>query len=167
MSGIKGLPRLRARGEHHMTESSPDPYKARDKLPEPTICGKCGVVYADGRWQWVTDAPERANRVLCPACERIRDKAPAGSLTLGGAFLAAHREEILNLVQNRVNEQNALHPMNRILGIDEQDDGEIVIGFTDVHLPPAIGRAIEQAYEGELTLPQTNEPEIVRVDWRR
>ena len=34
-----------------------------------------------------------------PACRRTEDRLPAGTLTLAGAFLAAHRAELLELVR--------------------------------------------------------------------
>jgi hypothetical protein len=76
-----------------------DPYEPAGKYPEPTRCKDCGAVYHKGHWQW-GKAPEDARADTCPACRRIADRLPAGTLTLAGAFLAAHRADLLHLVKN-------------------------------------------------------------------
>ena len=47
---------------HHIEEHRHDPYKARHKLPEPTVCSQCGAVFSEGRWQWVDKAAEGAHK---------------------------------------------------------------------------------------------------------
>jgi NMD protein affecting ribosome stability and mRNA decay len=144
-----------------------DPYRLRSKPKEPSVCPKCGVVFDEGRWQWQPSPPPGAAEELCPACQRIRDKAPAGFLTLSGEFFQAHREEILHLVRNKVEEQKAEHPMKRLMGIEEQEDGSCLISFTEMHLPQSVGEAIEHAYKGELEIDYPEEGGIVRAYWKR
>ena len=43
----------------------------RLKLPEPTICPRCGAVYHEGRWQWMAHPPEDAHDETCQACHRV------------------------------------------------------------------------------------------------
>lgn len=154
------------RGDRLIKERIHDPYMTRMKLPEPTICPDCKVVFEGGRWQWMTRPPGDANEELCPACRRIRDKVPAGFLTLGGTFFKEHREEILNLIHNKVNAEKRQHPVKRMMGMEEQD-GRLVITFTDTHLPRGVGEAIERAYEGRLDLHYEPEASIIRVEWER
>ncbi len=137
------------------------------KLPEPTVCPECKVVFSGGRWQWSTTIPTGAHEKLCPACRRIRDKVPAGVLTLSGGFFEGHRDEIMNLVQNSVEAQKAEHPVKRIMDIEDRKDGGVVITFTDIRLPRGVGKAIEHAYEGDLDIHYTDEAGIVRVTWVR
>ncbi|MFZ0256427.1 MAG: BCAM0308 family protein [Gammaproteobacteria bacterium] len=154
------------RGDRLIKERIHDPYMARAKLPEPSICPDCRVVFGSGRWQWMTELPSGANEELCPACRRIRDRVPAGFLTLGGTFFREHREEILNLIHNKVNSEKRQHPMKRIMSMEEQED-KLVITFTDNHLPRGVGEAIERAYEGNLDIHYEPEASIVRVTWER
>ena len=74
-----------------------------------------------------------ASEHLCPACHRIKDKYPAGHVTLEGKFLAEHRDEIMQLVHNEEARAKAEHPMERIMAI-EQDGGKTVMTTTDLHL---------------------------------
>jgi NMD protein affecting ribosome stability and mRNA decay len=142
-----------------------DAYKAKSKLPEPTVCPECNAVYHQGRWQWLT-APADAHQQICPACHRIRDHYPAGFLTLQGAFFSAHREEIMHLVQNEEKHQRAEHPLKRIMGIEENADST-VITTTDIHLARGIGEAIHHAYQGELEFHYNQGENLLRVNWTR
>ena len=36
-----------------LDDPSHDPYQAREKLSEPSVCRDCGAVYHQGRWQWI------------------------------------------------------------------------------------------------------------------
>lgn len=168
MSGRDGDVAKLGRRDRLLKEHVHDPYMPRGKLAEPTICPVCGVVYRQGRWQWHANSSSNdAHRELCPACQRIRDKVPAGYLTLSGEFLQQHRDEIMRLVYNKEREQNAQHPLKRLMGVQDQDNGSVLLTFTDMHLPRGVGEAIERAYEGELDIQYTSEANIVRVFWRR
>lgn len=72
-----------------------DSYKAKGKLSEPTVCPDCGAVFRSGRWQWLPK-PEHAHQATCPACHRVRDRFPAGYVTVAGEFFAKHEQEICN-----------------------------------------------------------------------
>lgn len=168
MSGKdKSLDR-QGRRDRFIKERIHDPYRQREKLPEPTVCPTCGVEYREGRWTWVETRSDRAHEYLCPACQRIRDGVPAGFLTLGSSdFLTEHREEIMKLVHNREKAEKTRRPMSRLMDVTTDDDGQTVITFTDNHLPASIGRAIRHAFKGELDFHYTDEGDIVRVWWKR
>lgn len=142
-----------------------DPYRARGKWPEPTTCPECGVIFHEGRWQWGTAQPGAAQH-LCPACQRIHDRVPAGQLTLSGQFFAEHHEEILHLVHNAESKERAEHPLERIMDIKEEAD-HTVVTFTDRHLVHGIGEALHHAYHGELDSHYTDEDDLLRVAWSR
>ena len=137
----------------------------KGKLQEPTVCPKCGAVFHEGRWTWMTPPPQ-AHDEMCPACQRVRDKNPAGILTLKGQFLQEHKGEILNLARNQEARAKAEHPVQRIIDIEEQEDG-IVITTTDAHLVRSIGEAVHHAYHGELDFQYTEVENILRVHWER
>lgn len=167
MSGKDGGVAERGRQDRLIKERVHDPYMARSKPVAPTVCPDCGVVFKSGRWQWMNDRLEGANHERCPACKRVHDRVPAGFLALSGDFFSAHRDEIMRLVHNKVEEQKAQHPMKRLMGVAEQDAGGVLITFTDLHLPRGVGEAIARAYEGELDIHYTEEAGIVRVNWCR
>lgn len=154
-----------ARRDRTIQEARHDTYKAKGKLPEPTLCTQCGAVFHKGRWTWATKPP-KAHKTSCPACERIKDKYPGGFLTLKGSFLNQHREEILGLARNAEKQEKAEHPLSRIMAIEDKDGG-ILISTTDTHLPQRIGEALQDAYEGEVTIQYSKGDQHIRVTWER
>ena len=141
------------------------PYQAREKLPDPTVCRDCGAMYRRGRWIWGS-APDDANVALCPACHRIQDGYPEGSVTLSGDFARANREEILGLARNVEAREKEEHPLKRIMGVRDEDD-RTVIETTSAKLASAIGKAVHDAYQGELDSAFPEEGGLQRVTWTR
>jgi NMD protein affecting ribosome stability and mRNA decay len=151
------------RSEHLVQEHVHDAYKSKGKLPEPTVCPKCGAVFHQGRWQW-GQAPEDAHIETCPACHRIHDHFPAGFLTLRGEFFLAHRDEIMRLVHNHEKHERAEHPLNRIMEVKDKD-GATLVTTTDIHLARGIGEALHHAYQGKLEYHYNPEQNLLRVSW--
>jgi hypothetical protein len=142
-----------------------DPYQAKGKYAEPAVCRVCGAVYRGGRWQW-SDAPPGAHEATCPACQRVRDRLPAGYLTLEGGFLAAHRADIESLLRHEADHERSEHPMNRIIAINTDDD-RTVVTTTDIHLPQRLGKAIARAFQGTLDVEYADSDYTVRARWQR
>lgn len=142
-----------------------DAYKAKHKLPEPTLCPQCGAVFHEGRWQWAAK-PVKAHEELCPACHRIHDEFPAGYVTISGSFFKEHRDEMLQQIKNDESKAKAEHPLERIIKIEEQDGG-IQVTTTGIHLARAIGEALHHAYKGELEFHYNEQENLLRVVWER
>lgn len=153
------------RHDRLLQEWEHDTYKSKHKLAEPTACPGCGAVFQSGRWQWGS-APASAAQALCPACHRIQDKVPAGFLSLGGEFLASHREEIMSLIRHVEQREKSAHPLKRIMEVENQVDG-VLVTFTDPHLARGVGEALHDAYKGELDYAYQAEERILRVSWKR
>ena len=142
-----------------------DPHRVCEKHALPTRCPQCGAVYERKRWRWGSP-PEGVQVKLCPACRRVEQKLPAGVLTLDGAFIAQHKDELIRTARNEAQHEVAEHPMHRIMRIDEHD-GMLEIETTDVHLPQRIGEALKRAHDGELTMRYGRDEYSVRVRWHR
>lgn len=142
-----------------------DPYMAKGKLTEPTVCGDCGAVYHKGRWQWA-EAPAGAHQTRCPACTRIHDDYPAGFVNLKGEFVAEHRDDILGIVRNIERREQAEHPIERVMSIEDEDGG-LLVTTTEVHLAQAIGEAVHHAYHGKLECRHADSDNTLHVAWER
>lgn len=151
---------------HHIEEHRHDPYKTSGKLPEPSTCPECSAVYEDGRWRWPEAAVAGAHSHICPACQRIADKFPAGELTLTGGFVPKHKAEIISLLRNIEAAERREHPLQRIMSLDETDGG-LVVTTTDIHLPRRLGHALEDAYKGDLETHYDEAGYFVRMGWSR
>jgi hypothetical protein len=142
-----------------------DPYQAKGKYKEPTVCSGCRAVFHHGHWAWGT-APEDAAKAECPACHRIRDRQPAGYLRLTGAGTADERAALARLARNVEQRENAEHPLHRIIAIEEDAD-EMRVTTTDAHLPQRIGERVRHAHKGTLEIVYGPDEYGVRVHWRK
>jgi hypothetical protein len=162
----RGIPTKPQRSDRTIRERVHDPYKTRLKLPEPTVCPQCGALYHAGRWTWAERPTGEVHEELCQACHRANDRYPAGLLTLRGAFIAAHKGEILELARNTEKKETGEHPLHRIMGVDERSD-EVEITTTDIHLPRRIGEALHRAFEGDFDFHYDEEGYFLRASWVR
>lgn len=153
-----------SRKDRLLHERIHDPYKATGKPKEPSVCPGCNAVFKGGRWQWLESLPAEARKVICQACQRIRDNHPAGFVTMSGDFILTHRQEMINLIRHQEKGERAEHPLHRIISIEERPD-QVVVATTDIHLPKRIGQAVHRAYKGRLDLHYDKESCFVRVIW--
>jgi len=154
-----------ARHEQRMKPARQDSYHDELKHTDPATCTRCRATYLRGRWTWES-APADAERTLCPACQRIEDDFPAGYVTIKGAFLAEHRDEIINLVMARAEHARQKHPLQRIIGMQDVSRG-VLVTTTDAHLARGIGVALRDAFKGELDLAFSKDENLVRATWSR
>jgi len=166
MSKLEDRAPRQQRQIRNLRERTHDTYKLPGKLPEPTVCPQCGASYRKGRWTWKALPAGAVHEQLCQACQRINDRYPAGEVSILGAFVAAHKEEIINLAQNTEQKEKSEHPLNRIMNIEQIDDG-IRITTTDTHLPRRIAEAIDSAWNGDLDMHYDKEGCFIRLSWRR
>jgi NMD protein affecting ribosome stability and mRNA decay len=153
------------RKDRLLKEKRHDSYMSQTKLPEPTVCNKCGVVFTNGRWTW-KEPSEQANKIVCPACRRQADNYPAGNIKLSGLFYQEHKQEILNLIQNVEKQEKQEHPLERIMTI-EGDRSMTIITTTGIHIARRIGEALSRAYKGDYKLNYANGDEQIQVSWHR
>ena len=153
------------RRDRLIREREHDPYQTRRKLPDPSACTECRVMYRDGRWQW-GQPPADAHAVLCPACQRRRDGLPAGILSLEGEFHLEHRGEVLGLLRNVEEREVKAHPLKRIMRVEEEGR---TLTVTTAHpgLARSLGDALHHAYSGELDYHYPEEGGLLRVRWSR
>src|SRR2546428_5685640 len=104
--------------------------------------------------------------VLCPACQKIRDRYAEGKVTLQpSAFLTAHRDEILRLIHNEEARAKGLNPLERIVEIIEAEGG-IIVTTTNEKLAQRIGRTLKSTYQMQ-SAPQWDESKLLSAAWPR
>ena len=154
------------RRDRLVKEKQHDSYREQGKWPEPTLCTTCGALFANGRWKWSEEPPLDPNKVNCPACQRIKDQYPAGTIELRSAFLQGHWQEISNLIRNEEKLEKGEHPLERIMAIEKGED-HALISTTGIHIARRIGEAVCRAYQGELTFTYGDGEKTIRVLWTR
>ena len=153
------------RNDRLIKEKRHDVYRSQQKLPESTRCPHCNAQIIEGHWSW-PKPPKKFNEVVCPACQRIADNLPAGSIEIRGSFFKENRNEILNMIMNIEKAEKAEHPMERIMEITDEHD-PVLLTTTGVHIARRIGEALSRSYNGELTIQYADEEQSVRIFWQR
>jgi NMD protein affecting ribosome stability and mRNA decay len=142
-----------------------DTYKNREKPHEPTVCSGCGAVFFEGRWSWVK-APQGARKAVCPACQRIADRFPAGRIEISGTFFKEHRDEIVHLMRNVEASEKKERPLERIMAIAEDGD-QTIVTTTGIHVARRIGESLSSSYQGEFDYRYGDGEDSIRVTWSR
>ena len=164
MTNPRGVP-YSAKRDAGVQRRNDDPYRHAAKPPEPTVCPECKATFTEGRWTW-EKATGDTHEQLCPACQRIQDKFPAGYVTIKGAFFEEHRDEIVRLIESHEKKEKAERPLQRIMAIDTKRDG-LEVTTTDSHLARGIAEALHSAYKGELKLRYSRDENLLRATWKR
>lgn len=145
-----------------------DPYRAATRPVEPTVCPKCHASFMGGRWTWAKPAAnDDVGEMVCPACQRIQDKFPAGYVTLKGDWFKEHKAEIVALMQAHEKKEKAERPLQRIMAIDDKKDGTLEVHTTDSQLARGLGEALHVAYKGDLKVRYSRDENLVRAVWKR
>ena len=136
-------------------------------------CPRCGAVYDGHRWIPEPDAElKRAlakkarEKQLCPGDLRRSKRQVEGIVTLKGAFMKSHRDDIANLVNRVAREGRRRNVSARIFEVVE-DDGDIIIETTDEHLAERMGKEVEKAFKGNLQIKWQEKDTFARVVWQR
>ncbi|WP_347930065.1 BCAM0308 family protein [Pseudomonas helvetica] len=145
-----------------------DPYLLQ-RVAGSAICSKCDAIYQAGNWTW--KQPENtviadAETVTCPACRRIDDNRPAGTLTLSGSFLLKHRKEIVNLIENTERQEKADHALERLIKLTDSE-GALVVTTTGIHLANRLGHALTGAFKGHANYHYNDDQYQLSVSWTR
>jgi len=140
-----------------------DPYRRRRKSAEATICDGCGLVCHGGRWY--RGAPPLGNdhSGLCPACERIRDRDPAGTVRLAG-LPDSRRGEIVGLIRNVAEREAHEHPLERLIELQDEP-GALLVTTTGAHVARCIGSALRRRFHGGVRVRYVEQDSHVQVDW--
>jgi NMD protein affecting ribosome stability and mRNA decay len=150
-----------------------DPYLPKGASKSVSVCEQCHAVYSNKRWSL---SPERYDMVMrdptvtlmvCPACHKMHDDLPGGIVTLKGAYVLPHKQELLNLVKNEEERARGMNPLERVMSIKENGSGSLVINTTNERLAQRLGKAIKKAFHGEVAYHFSHDNKLARVDWER
>ena len=144
-------------------------------LPEPAVCKVCGDVFANRRWS-KPDAKRTGGKqkhlqiampVVCPACERQRNGVASGFVYLQGKFFAAHRDEIMRLLENEAQRAAEDNPLARVMTWEADKQGQVMVTTTTEHLAQRLGHALSKAFRGKARYGFSHRNKLARVWWER
>ena len=149
-----------------------EPYELAEGQ-EAALCQECHALYQEKRWFFDAKLYERlagsakVRQVVCPTCQKVKDRYVEGYLTLSGEFLVEHKDEIVTLLQKEAGKVGKRNVGDRIIRMVQEGDDKLVVETTTEKLAQHLGRAIYKAYKGDLSF-QWGEPNrFVRVYWAR
>lgn len=131
-------PANRPRG---VTSRHDAPYERGPSPKGNVICDGCGIYFRGGRW--IAGVPPLGDEStgLCPACRRVRDGDPAGTVHV--PRLGDLTAEVRRMIQNAENAEREEHPLERLMAVEAEADG-LRITTTGVHLARRIANALER-----------------------
>jgi len=141
----------------------PGVFERTAKAAGAFVCDDCGVVQHAGKWSWGAPPLTELAGGRCPACQRIRERYPAGTIRLHPAFLE-HREEIKQLARNVEQAEKAEHPLERLMEMQESE-GDLVITTTGIHIARQIAHKLARRFHQRARLRYADDEGLVHVDW--
>jgi hypothetical protein len=167
----------RAGTSHPTWERSPakrrlpvtDPYLTSRSGPR-AVCPDCGLTYRDKRWAFERRVTARKTAavplLLCPACRKIRAGDYQGEVVLTGPWMKIHRREVEAVLRHEQERAMDKNPLERIME-SRWEGGRLVVRTTVKKLAQRLGRAVHNAFKGELSLGLGKADAPARVRWEK
>ncbi len=153
-------------------DSEKDPYLLKAAPGDMAECKKCSIIYHDKRWYPAGElvrlktADKKVEKVLCPACQKIKDKFVGGFVNLSGEFLGEHKDEILKLLKNKEARAMRHNPLDRIIEVKERTGG-LEVTTTTEKLAQRFGQILKKTFGGEVEYKWSSGVKLARVNWNR
>lgn len=163
MSRPSRAPVRSRRQVHNLPSTRHHVYERKAKPADAIVCDQCALVWFGGRWYHGAPPFGEVRGGLCPACQRIRDRFPAGTIRVPADSAKAVRE-ISNIARRLEESERAEHPLERLMDV-VREDGTIVITTTGIHLARRITSKLERYVRADATFHYGDEDEL-RVEWR-
>jgi hypothetical protein len=109
-------------------------------------------------------ASPRTPKLVCPACQKIKDDYPEGIVTLTWSHLPDYEAEIRGLIANVETRAVSVNPLDRVLKIVRRKQ-ELEVQTTNDRLAQRIGRALVRSYKGKAAYKWAHRDMMVRVTW--
>ena len=154
------------------TRSDKSPPVVRQSHPyaDPSICEKCGGVYASKTWRERRPlTPELMNQVAwttCPACEQVDTGQYFGRVSLSGPYLLAHLELIRLRIANVERRARFTQPERRVVSGDF-DGSTLEVLTSSQKLAHRIARELEKAFGGTVTYSWSDSDGALAATWCR
>lgn len=141
-----------------------DSYRAPSRVLSGTGCRECGAVYENGRWIWSASA-NVTRQLLCPACRRILEHAPAGELWLQSCdYLNTCLDQVVSLLSLEAQNEEGMHALKRIMDIDVQPEG-VRVTTTGQLVLRRLGEAMLRSHHGRLSIENRDGERLLRASW--
>ena len=137
---------------------------------EPTICERCGAVFA--RQTWRRNHPvnhtllTRATWAVCPGCRQTRAQEYFGRVLVRGAYAAANEEAIRARIENVTDRAQFTQPQRKLVLV-ERKGAEIEVLTTSQKLAHRIVHELKKAFRGRATYKWSPDDGSLFAVWQR
>ncbi len=148
-----------------------DPYVMFKAPKGPAMCRTCKAIYTNKRWYVDRDEARKladastTHKLLCPACQKIRDDYPEGVVTMKWSGLKDHEAEIRGLIANVEARAVSVNPLDQVMKIARRKK-DLEVQTTNDRLAQRLGRALVRAYKGTADYKWAHRDMMVRVTWQ-
>ena len=165
----KGLIRSMSRRGTRSEKSPPKTRKTRS-TPGPTVCHRCGAVFARKTWRRDRRVSlaflEGATWQVCPACKQAGGAEGFGKVVLRGAYLAANEDAIRRRIQNVADRAEFTQPQHRVASVTRERDTLEVL-TTSQKLAHRIARELKKAFHGRTSYSWSDRDGTLFATWER
>jgi len=102
-----------------------------------------------------------------PAAKHVDSVEPHGYVHIAGAFATEHRPEIEALVRREADRARRDSPASDAIAWDDDGTGGLLVTTTTEHLAHRLGRALHDAFGGELHHGFNGHNKLALVWWLR
>jgi hypothetical protein len=151
----KGL--LRSMSRKGVSSNKLVPAARKEGVPhEPTVCARCGAVYARKTWRHThaltEEQLEHGQWGFCPACLQVASQEGQGRLIISGGQALRNEEAVRQRMQNAANRAGKTQPERRIVSIDKLNGGEAIeVLTTSQKLTHRLAHELKKAFGGRVT----------------
>ena len=168
---MKGKGRIRSLNRRGVRSERKPPVAVKlEPRTEPTVCERCGAVFARRTWRrdhTVTHALlARAAWGTCPACRQASRGEGFGRVVLRGSYVAAHADAIRRRIENVAARAAFTQPERRIVTIERDADGIDVI-TTSQKLAHRLVNELRKAFGGRTSYAWSDRDGSLFATWRR
>jgi len=166
------IKKMQTMNKRKSMDTASDPYLLKMSTSEMAVCKRCHAIYYNKRWYLDEELYQEkvslkdTEKILCPACLKIKDKFPGGVVTLTGDFLHEHKEEIMNLIRNEEERARGYNPLERIMEVTKMGK-RLEITTTNEKLAQRIAKSLERAYRGSVEYKWSSGTKLLRAEWER
>ncbi len=137
---------------------------------EPTVCERCGAVFA--RQTWRRDRAmnhallTRATWAVCPACQQVREQEYFGRVLIRGAYATAHEQAIRARINNVTAHAAATQPERKLVSV-QRTNGDIEVLTTSQKLAHRIVHELKKTFHGRASYKWSDEDGSLFAVWQR
>ncbi len=137
---------------------------------EPTVCERCGAVFARQTWRRdrvVNHALlARAVWAVCPACRQVRSQEYFGRVLIRGAYAVANEEAIRARINNVTERAGSTQPERKLVSM-ERTNGDIEVLTTSQKLAHRIVHELKKTFRGRVSYKWSDEDGSLFAVWQR